>query len=262
MKEAPIKVLIFGGSALGQNYLGLSNLFYKKFSNWILEEHGLKCEINLKALRSFDSLPEIVGGILEEKKYDFIFIQIRPGLVNMRFNFLMRKKGKRHFNFIRNPYMRRNLSRELENIGSNTINHSLNHLQRQLSLKAAIAANTNAFFGFIFGYVKRASNQINELLSTVFNLVEKESTKIYVLGIFNSVRSPLVNFIYRKMNDSFSTRTNSVNGLYVDVFKEMNIQTKKGKRVYIEDQYHLSKFGHEILANRLIEEFRKTSLIK
>jgi len=262
MGHKTIRILIFGGSALGQNYLGLSNLFYKKFSHWILEEHDLKCEIHLKALRSFDMLPEIVAAKLKEKKYDFIFIQMRPGLVNMRFNFLMRKKGKRQVNFVRNPYMRKNKGRIIDAVSSDTLHHSLDNFQQKTSIREHVISSINAFLGFGFGYVERASAQINEIFSTVFELVEKENTKIYVLGIFNSVRSPLVNYIYKKMNASFDGQMSSLNGHYVDVFKEMDFQTKKGKQLFIEDQYHLSKLGHETLAIRLIEEFRITALPK
>jgi len=262
MENKTISILIFGGSALGQNYLGLSNLFYKKFSHWMLKEHGLKCEIHLKALRSFDMLPDIISAKLKEKKYDYIFIQMRPGLVNMRFNFLMRKKGKKHVNFVRNPYMRKDKGQKIDAVSSDTLHHSLDYFQQKTSAREHVISSINAFLGFGFGYVERASAQINEIFSTVFEFVEKENTKIYVLGIFNSVKSPLVNSIYRKMNASFNKQISSLNGHYVDVFKEMDAQTKKGKQLYIEDQYHLSKLGHEILANRLIEEFRITTVLK
>ncbi len=87
--EKTLEIGIIGGCMTCQTDLKLSQLFYRSFSQSLLENESVKCFVSLKYYNEYYRIPEQIQVLLAKLKPGMMIIQIRPAPMVMRCEFLI-----------------------------------------------------------------------------------------------------------------------------------------------------------------------------
>ncbi|MCC6760812.1 MAG: hypothetical protein IT252_06325 [Chitinophagaceae bacterium] len=252
--QQQINMHLIGGCMLGQKALGLSNLFYRKYSAKLSEAYGVRSNIQLDGHNDFDMLPAKAAAIEPSSLVpQILIIQLRPALIFRRCNLLtpVREKGK--FPFQINPYAtgknRQSITTNAITIDDTEIGEA--HVSGILN---KLLATVNALAGLAVGFHKKGSSQIVDALVATANICAQKNIQLIIIGCINSYQNKLIKIQYEAVNTLLKKTVREKGISYVDVFPEMEKAMASGNAVFLEDRYHLSAAGHAVVADALFQE--------
>lgn len=252
--ESSVTINIIGGCMLGQRVLGISNLFFRKFSARLLQEKNIRSTVKLHSHNDFESLPEKAASIdAEPNQYQMVILQLRPGLIFRRCNLLVPIRGKGKFRFALNPYIT-NGKAVASSAPVLTLQENDADLPVATSTISKIIATANALAGMAVGFDKKGARQIIDFILRTAAICRQKEIKFLVIGCVNSCNNKLLRLQYSSVNNRLKKAMEANSIPYLDLFHLMEDKRKAGINLYLEDGYHLNEKGHALIAENLYEQ--------
>lgn len=253
-----LNIHIIGGCMLGQKALGLSNLFYRKYTAQLQQEFGLQATVRLDGHNDFDTLPSKAENITPVPGVpQVLIIQLRPGLIFRRCNLLVPAKKKGLFPFQWNPYITGASSGVSSSAEMNLSDQEMGAVHMTGKLQK-ILATINALAGMLAGFHRKGSRQIADLLIQTADRCTQQHIQLLVIGCVNSYQNKLISIQYKAVNKLLRQYLQQKGIHYIDVFPAMEAKKAAGELLFLEDNYHLSTAGHAVLAEELYRASSKT----
>lgn len=244
MQKKNIKILIIGGCFLGGKNIGLSNLFFRILAKWFRDNKNIKVSFSLKSFEEYSNLKEIT---LEYNKID------SPDLIIIQMRTIIYLKMVKLFHW--NDILYKKL--KIKKKQSNTPNQeSSNEWMTPPKAYKKLINYINVFSGIALGRKKKAENNIVTIFNS-FSESEASLSSIYVIGIFNSTFSHLLNRCYGELNSRLISFFKGNPITYINVYDKLNESEAKGITVQLADKHHYNAEAHKVVANSIIEIFSK-----
>jgi hypothetical protein len=252
--EKTLEIGIIGGCMTCQTDLKLSQLFYRSFSQTLLENESVKCFVSLKYYNEYYKIPEYASMPFNKTKPGLVIIQVRPAPFVMRSEFLIQDyRG----HFILNPLIANpgNFTRLETILGTKDPvmikPGQIRGFFRRTFIMAVL--RLNYLLGRIFGLQRRALNSIAGIMDQAIVHCRQNEISLLVIGPLNSA-SRASNAALRRLNRSLRHQAER-NGMgYIDIYSFLD---KHRDRFFTSDQHHLNAEGHKQVSSMLYEEFKK-----
>jgi len=252
-----LNIGIIGGCMTFQKDIKISQLFHRRFSSLVNENHGIKTYFYLKYYDEFSQIPQLANELFEKQDINIMIVQIRPEPFFKRAAFIIdNHKGK----YIINPTL-------LNNKG-------LKSIEKILGTKDPVYINSkkdlsiikyysylpflmfNYQIGHIFGLTIRSKNGILGAINLVNEKCMERKIPLIVIGILNSLNKHS-DKVAGKLNTDAKKAFIKSNLHYIDIYSTIN---KDLKKYFSEDKYHLSYEGHLLISDMLYDTFRTNLL--
>jgi hypothetical protein len=251
--EKTLNIGIIGGCMTCQTDLKLSQLFYRSFSQTLLEKESVKCFVSLKYYNEYYRIPGRIQEIIAKLKPGVMIIQVRPAPMIMRCEFLIQNyRG----GYILNPLIFKPVELgKLEAIlgTKEPVFAKLQSLSFWKRLLIGAVLSKNMQLGRIFGLHQRALDSVREIMEQSIGQCKKENIPLLIIGPLNA-SYPQNNIVLGKLNKTLKIVSEQSGTGYIDIY---SILEKERKRFFTRDEHHLNAEGHGLVSDMLYEEFKK-----
>lgn len=245
---------IIGGCMTCQTDLKLSQLFYRSFSQKLLEYDGTKCYVSLKYYNEYFRIPELARQLISSSRPDLIILQIRPAPFIMRSELLIQDYSGR---FLINPlvFSSENIFKIESILGTKDPVFiepgKLRNPLKRLAIMPVLRYNILA--GRLFGLEKKAVRSAGEILKELNGICTENHVRLMVIGNISSYNVMHDHYLGR-FNRAMKKLSDELGIFYLDIYSRIQGDPD---RYFGPDRSHLNREGHELVAGLLFGEMTK-----
>ena len=214
------------------------------------EHKDVNISFSLKSFEDYKSLNSVLVESNKTDSPDYIIIQMRTIIYLSMINFINLESLIENLSGVFKNKTKKPKKIDLTN------QRSVNEWMIPASSFSIIKNTINVLLGILFGKKRKAE----KYMLNMFNSLSENSKSlppIYVIGIFNSSFSKLLNSIYNRLNLLLIASLKNSPIRYINVYDKLNESETNGVTVQFPDKHHYNAEAHKIIANSLIKVFSK-----
>jgi len=244
---------IIGGCMMCQPGLQLSELYFRRFSHLVEEHFGIMPRVSFGYYNDFYKVPLLADHLFKKEAIKLVVFQIRPAPILARSEFMI---SDYQGGLILNPLLkkRKNYQKLEEILGQmNPVIRGPNGFSWWKRCYLIPLHKHRVRLGELSGLVKNTQAYLQQTLLMLQKKCAENDAALFVVSPVPTSNKNRNDLLF-EMNVFLKDTIADASIPYIDVFSAF---LQKLDAYLTEDRIHLNAAGHDLLANKLFDEFCK-----